>query len=291
MEFPTRGTVLVTPFGEQRFKRFNNDTPSNTSRMYKRRATVIAPRYGLLTAFNKRKYKKYQYKPGLKRKRAFKTMLKRYQKPEAKVAYHSFQEYLYPSNNATPGDALLSIPLSTPIVGGSQNQRIGNNIQVYGVTLKASIQNQHLPEVYTIGSEKYYAYTTVRVSLIYDKTPGGNAIPAVGDVFTDNATGSTQQLPPHGIIEPQWRKRFKVIRDWYFELDGIKGEGYVLDKFIPLKVSQEYGASTGAIQYTDLRSGGLFLTVQTTCPALNPAKANTIPWLWTGSVYLHYIDT
>lgn len=288
MEFPEPNWDTDFDFGDIKVgqKRRNTNT-TGQQRMWKRTRTRYALGNHAYATLSKRKRKKIWNSVYKKSASKFKKSLKRYQKPEAKRCIRILGDIsINPGTDVSNTQLTHRASFPTPIIGTGSQNRIGKEIQVYGVTVKMTI-NQVPAEV----TGKYITYTNARVCIIYDKSPNGNNLPPVGDLFEGVDHAGTTIDPALSVIRDVFRKRFKIIKEWNFELDGQKSLGFNICEFIKIKRTQLYGLSNTIDSYTDLSAGGLILcvTVARNNQGIGSTDAQVV--YLKGTLCLHFIDT
>lgn len=190
----------------------------------KRLRTYAPLYYGTASKVKRKKFKRYLNRT----RRSKSSQLKKYQRPELK--YQTIDRAGSMTNVAQGGSAPYQYMFPVPIQGTASVNRIGNMIQIYGLTIKG-----HIHQAYKLGgTNNYFMYSKIRMCVILDKTPGNvPATLAAGTVF--DLANSPGLSWAQSSIKNQYASRYTIIKDIYFDLDGIQGEGYNIDIYIPVK--------------------------------------------------------
>jgi hypothetical protein len=218
----------------------------------KRLRTYAPLLYGTASKVKRKKYKRFSRRNRLSKPK----LLKRYQQPELKWETVSKTPVL--TNVTYGGPNILQYMFPVPMQGTASKNRVGNMIQIYGLTIKG-----HLHQAYKLSSANhYFMYTKIRMCVILDRTPGNvSATLAAQTVF--DVVNAPQNSWAQSSLRPEYASRYKIIKDMYFDLDGILGEGYNFDIFIPVKPKQTKLVQVGTDTQTwkDLITNGYMLWI------------------------------
>jgi hypothetical protein len=128
--------------------------------------------------------------------------------------------------------------------------------------------------------------------VILDRTPGyQTATLNAGTVF--NLVNSPGTSWAQATIKNEYASRYKIIKDIYFDLDGIQAEGYNIDMFIPLKGKETKlveGGNAGGQTWQDLITNGYMLWIGTGTNETITVGDTQEPVLFQLHLKTHYID-
>jgi len=149
--------------------------------------------------------------------------------------------------------------------GSASWQRIGNKIAMQSLRLRGKLTTTYTPIVTTAAT----AAQTVRMVVVYDKTPAGS-LPAWDTIFgtITNEGGVASSILASLLLVRT--KRFRVLKDcvWSFSPTAGGSGGttnvtqidHCFDEFVPLKnLETQYTASNTTPVIGDISSGGLYV--------------------------------
>lgn len=158
------------------------------------------------------------------------------------------------------------ILLNAATRGTDVSNRVGREITMTSVQISTQIRAVFASAV---GS-------TVRLMLVYDRFPQGAAF-THGELIEGAET--------FGLRVPEYRKRFKIIKDVWVDLnpDGASTMVHKVNFYMPLKLKTVYN-SLNAGDITDIENGALYLY----CPSVPDA---TVTFATYGQSRVRFTDT
>jgi len=171
-----------------------------------------------------------------------------------------FVEETIPSILGLPSEGVIL--LNGIKEGTGSFQRIGRNIWMESIRVRGAVRY--------INESGYNLFPTVRMIIVYDRTPSG-VQPGFQNIFqSTDATGTDSTPSIDTGIALEYTKRFRVLADWTV---AHPGSGYTdsqtadityssldipFDKYVPLKnLETQYTDVDSTI--ADISTGGLYL--------------------------------
>lgn len=150
--------------------------------------------------------------------------------------------------------------LNLPVTGDETVNRHGRNIRCKSVRLTGIAQ--HIQDADGTGN---LLDNTIRMVVVWDKTPGGAGIPAFDEIFGERDQSNALTTSFMDPVQFSQMARFQVLRDVVINHHPIEDNsaggtilnGYKFDEYIKLGRDTQFGATTGAA--TDINSGGLYV--------------------------------
>lgn len=121
--------------------------------------------------------------------------------------------------------------------------RMGDQIKMLSVQIKGSLSNNDS------------STRNVRMILFYDKQANG-AAPAQADILTGNGYAGA-------LRDPDWRGRYIVLKDWFFDLapKDVDDKGSrIINYFKRINLKTQYNGTGATI--TSIDKGSLYLYIQ-----------------------------
>jgi len=150
--------------------------------------------------------------------------------------------------------------------GTGSFQRIGRNVWMESVRVRGVVR--------FLNSSGYNVFPSIRLCVVYDRTPSG-VQPGFNTIFQiTDAAGSDSTPSIHSPVALEYTKRFRVLADWTVDHHGCFNDSLTadvdfssldipFDKYIPLKnLESQYSDVDSTI--ADISTGGLYLLFRTT---------------------------
>jgi len=149
--------------------------------------------------------------------------------------------------------------------GTGSFQRIGRNVWMESVRVRGVVR--------FLNSSGYNVFPSIRLCVVYDRTPSG-VQPGFNTIFQiTDAAGSDSTPSIHSPVALEYTKRFRVLADWTVDHHGCFNDSLTadvdfsikdipFDKYIPLKnLESQYSDVDSTI--ADISTGGLYLIFRT----------------------------
>lgn len=260
MEFPTKRTAIVDLLGNTK-----KTKTSNTTIPFQ-----VDSQFQLGREFMSTDVKRIKNKQGprvqLKDTMIKKQTLKRIMRPEKK------EKGTYQAWGAVDKTTGAQIIWTPPVQGTEKDKRIGSRIQIVSLRARGSLAQ--------FGTAVAGGYRTCRVCLVKQFNVNNASLPANNNILDV----STLQDYTVANVRIDKKKSFKIIREEYFELDQIPGEGYHYDFYVKLNDIMELSANNGS--YTDSTNFGYFLAI---LPGTD-TETSQDSFRAMGAIIINYID-
>lgn len=166
--------------------------------------------------------------------------------------------------------------INTLSQGSQISQRIGNKVVIKSLRVKGTI----LPSETADSTD----YGMVRVAVVYDKQTNGTA-PAATEIFAsiDSAGAFTTQF--QAPLKITNKKRFTVLRDENFVINGINDSAHKIDWYIKRKMPVEYNSTATPPTVANITTGAIYLVV-----FCNGGTFTHVPQIQDFQIRMRYFD-
>lgn len=172
-----------------------------------------------------------------------------------------YTDITHTTNDNTFSDVLNLVQAGT----GSWN-RVGRKVHPVSIRIRGMIRNITNTEA-TTGNQRG---TILRLVLVHDHQPSGNAIPNFDDIFGTTDQAGLEQTNPWDGLRYDNSERFTVLRDKFIDLNpqryAITGtentlvSAYYCDEFINLRGDQiVYSGQSQPMSISDISTGAYYL--------------------------------
>lgn len=209
---------------------------------------------------SKRKRDTYYTKPARKKRRVTQQPKRAYVENKGLDTVIAFDAVTSSTNNNTFIEVMNLVPPGT----GSWN-RIGKRIQPSSLRIRGNIEFVEFPATTTANLEG----VSLRMLVVYDKQPSGNAIPSFDDIFGYTTQDGTEASAPYASLKYDNVDRFRVLRDTIkdFNLtavldagtDNIVTQRCYFDEFVKLPNTPSIYSGQSATQtISDISTGAIY---------------------------------
>lgn len=166
---------------------------------------------------------------------------------------------------ATTNDNTFTTVLNLVPPGTGSWNRIGKRINPASVRIRGFLNYQENSDA-TAGS---FVGTMVRLVVVYDKQPSGNAIPAFDDIFGYTEQDGTESSIPFSGVKFDNTDRFRVLKDDFIDINptamvhgGTTNRNNVImyyDEFIKLpNTPTVYSGQSATQTIADISTGAIY---------------------------------